>query len=390
MKLIAFYLPQFHTIPENDEWWGKGFTEWTNVKKAKPLFKNHVQPKVPLDENYYNLLDDNVKIWQADLAKKYGIYGFCYYHYWYNGKLLLEKPMEQMLANKKIDLPFCIMWCNHPWTKSWIGNDKKILISQKKSYRNEWIEHYNYLKKFFLDERYIKESNCPLIGIYSPIVLENSKEMLDCWNELAKLDGLNGIKSFTTCGSYDFDIKKYESFDYIIEMSMGFAREKLRTQSTNKVFANIFNKLNYLRRRIYVSIEKYLGIPAINFSPLRAIRNYINSKKVLQYDCDEINNVINNLPPFSKKSIPSIYVNWDNTSRYGRRGFVFTNYSPEKFEKNLLFMMQRAKNEYNSEYLFVSAWNEWAEFSVLEPEKEYGYGYLEAVKRAIEKYCEDK
>ena len=129
MKIIAFYLPQFHDIPENDEWWGKGFTEWVNVKKAQPLYKGHEQPRIPMNENYYNLLDDNVKIWQANIAKEYGIYGFCYYHYWFGGKLLLEKPMEQMLANPKVDIPFCISWANEPWTKAWV-NESKVLIPQ--------------------------------------------------------------------------------------------------------------------------------------------------------------------------------------------------------------------------------------------------------------------
>lgn len=145
MKIIAFYLPQFHNIPENDEWWGNGFTEWTNVKKAKPLYEGHMQPRVPLGGNYYNLLDDNVKIWQADLAKKYGVYGFCYYHYWFNGKMLLEKPMEQMLANKEVDIPFCICWANEPWTKAWVGDERKLLIAQEYGQEEEWKQH---LKRF--------------------------------------------------------------------------------------------------------------------------------------------------------------------------------------------------------------------------------------------------
>ena len=141
MKIIAFYLPQFHNIPENDEWWGNGFTEWTNVKKEKPLYEGHMQPRVPLGGNYYNLLDDNVKIWQADLAKKYGVYGFCYYHYWFNGKMLLEKPMEQMLANKEVDMPFCVCWANEPWTKAWVGDEKKLLIAQEYGKEEEWKQH---------------------------------------------------------------------------------------------------------------------------------------------------------------------------------------------------------------------------------------------------------
>ena len=127
MKIIAFYLPQFHEIPENDEWWGKGFTEWVNVKKASPLYDGHEQPRVPLGGNYYNLLDDEVKVWQAQIAKKYGVYGFCYYHYWFNGKMVLEEPMEQMLKNKNIDMPFCICWANEPWTKAWVGKKEVIL-----------------------------------------------------------------------------------------------------------------------------------------------------------------------------------------------------------------------------------------------------------------------
>ena len=153
MKIIAFYLPQFHNIPENDEWWGDGFTEWVNVKAAKPLFEGHQQPKVPLNDNYYNLLDDNVKIWQAKIAKEHGVYGFCYYHYWFSGKMLLEKPMEQMLKNKAVDIPFCISWANETWTKAWVNDEKKVLILQKYGEKDEWKQHFDYLLPFFKDDR---------------------------------------------------------------------------------------------------------------------------------------------------------------------------------------------------------------------------------------------
>ena len=151
MKIIAFYLPQFHTFPENDEWWGKGFTEWTSVKNAKPIIKGHVQPRVPLNAEYYNLEDVRVMEKQAQLAKEYGIYGFCYYHYWFDGKMLMEKPMEQMLKNKDVDLPFCICWANENWTRTWARKSKEILIAQTYSDRQDWVEHFNYLYQFWKD-----------------------------------------------------------------------------------------------------------------------------------------------------------------------------------------------------------------------------------------------
>lgn len=151
MKVIAFYLPQFHEIPENNEWWGKGFTEWVNVKKAKPLYRGQNQPRVPLQRNYYNLEDVSVQEWQVELAKKYGVYGFCMYHYWFNGHLLLEKPVEQYLKNNKLDLPFCLCWANENWTNVWAAGGNKILISQTYGDKNEWKKHFDYFLPFFKD-----------------------------------------------------------------------------------------------------------------------------------------------------------------------------------------------------------------------------------------------
>ena len=227
MKIIALYLPQYHDIPENDKWWGKGFTEWVNVKKAKPLYEGHYQPHVPLNNNYYNLLDDDVKIWQADLAKKYGVYGFCYYHYWFNGKMLLEQPMEQMLKNEKIDLPFCICWANEPWTRAWVG-ETETLIAQQYGYEKEWKEHFDYLLPFFKDNRYIKEDNKPLFVIYRPEVIGVLKDMLNYWNELAIDNGFSGMKyAFQTLS---MDVAKDPNkalFDYDIEFQPTYAYQDL-------------------------------------------------------------------------------------------------------------------------------------------------------------------
>ena len=158
-KIIAFYLPQFHRIPENDKWWGEGFTEWTNTKSSKPLFKGHDQPKEPLNDNYYNLLDKDTRKWQGELAKKYGIYAFCYYHYWFNGKLLLQKPIEKMLNQNEPNLPFCMCWANEPWSRSWDGREKEVIMPQAYGEKKQWKKHFDYLLPFFKDTRYIKVGN---------------------------------------------------------------------------------------------------------------------------------------------------------------------------------------------------------------------------------------
>lgn len=183
-----------------------------------------MQPRVPLGGNYYNLLDDNVKIWQADLAKKYGVYGFCYYHYWFNGKMLLEKPMEQMLANKEVDIPFCICWANEPWTKAWVGDEKKLLIAQEYGQEEEWKQHFMYLLPFFKDERYITKDGKPLFVFYRPDIVPCMKEMIETWDKLAKENGLSGITFAFQSGDYDWNnSKEAKLFDYDIEFQPPYA-----------------------------------------------------------------------------------------------------------------------------------------------------------------------
>ena len=249
MKIIAFYLPQFHNIPENDEWWGDGFTEWVNVKKAKPLYAGHVQPKEPLDDNYYDLTDDKVKVWQSQLAKKYGVYGFCYYHYWFNGKLLLEKPMEQMLANPEVDTPFCICWANEAWTKAWV-NSTQTLIPQKYGEKKEWKDHFDYMLKFFKDDRYIKCDGKPLLVIYKPELIECGNEMIDYFQELAKEAGFPGICMAYQHGNMDFysENKDDSRYDLDIEFQPIYARydyDKDHAKSGLKVkLKPIYNKMS--------------------------------------------------------------------------------------------------------------------------------------------------
>jgi len=170
MKVVALYLPQFHTIPENDTWWGEGFTEWVNIKKAIPLFENHHQPRMPLQDNYYNLADPDVMRWQASIAKEHGVYGFCFYHYWFDGKLLLQKPIENFLENKDIDIHFCISWANEHWTDQWVSEKWNVLIEQRYGERDEWKVHFDYLLPYFKDDRYIKVDEKPVFVIYCSLL----------------------------------------------------------------------------------------------------------------------------------------------------------------------------------------------------------------------------
>lgn len=367
MKIIAFYLPQFHAIPENDEWWGKDFTEWINVKKAKPLFKGHNQPRIPLNNNYYNLLYDAVKRWQIDLAKKYGIYGFCFYHYWFNSKLLLEKPVEQYLANKDLDLPFCISWANEPWTNAWVSpKANKVLIPQRYGNKKEWEEHFYYLLPFFNDERYIKNLGKPLMIIYRAGIIKVLNEMLDVWQELAYQNGLPGIEFAYQHIDLDLMKKKDDSkFTYNIHYQPAYA----------------FHELTYRKNKLLKTIKRYISI-FLERHTSKTI-NYIRPHKMTIVDYDKVWHIILNQTPMSEKCVPGAFVEWDITPRRNEGGSVYVGATPKKFQKYLSKQIKRAKEVYNKDMLFMYAWNEWAQGGYLEPDETNGYGYLEAVKQAL-------
>lgn len=360
MKVIAFYLPQFHTFPENDAWWGKGFTEWTSVKGAKPLYEGHMQPRVPLNENYYDLTDIEVMRWQANLAKEYGVYGFCYYHYWFDGKLLMEKPMEMMKDDNSIDLPFCICWANENWTRAWAAKQREVLISQTYGERVGWKEHFDYLLPFFKDKRYICVDGKPLFVIYRPEIIPCLRDMLEYWQALAVQAGLPGL-------AFAYQYREYnhltsptgDLFDYGIEYQPIFSRKKYR-RSLKYVWEYGVNTL------------------ANRFSILQ------NRYTALRYDyCKEWENIIHTMPR-DEKMIPGAFVDWDNTPRHKFRGSMYENATPENFEKYLTIQIRRAKEIYQKDMLFMFAWNEWGEGGYLEPDEQRGYGMLQAIKNALE------
>lgn len=375
MKIIAFYLPQFHNIPENDEWWGDGFTEWVNVKKAKPMYEGHKQPREPLNDNYYDLLDDDVKIWQAKIAIEHGVYGFCYYHYWFNGKMLLEKPMEQMLVNPKVDIPFCICWANEPWTKAWVNEEKKVLIPQFYGEKTEWKDHFDYLLPFLKDDRYIKKNGKPLFVMYRPNVMDCVKEMMEYWNELAIEAGLPGITFAYQSGDFDWNNDKTaECFDYDIEFQPAYGRHMLLSDKKS-----VLNTLKKIRRDVAGFFEKRFGIDLLRYGATELRK--ITKTNYIEYD--QVWKTILEMKPVRKNSIPGAFVRWDNSPRHGERAQIITGEKPEKFRKHLSAQIKHAKNDYHEDMIFIYAWNEWAEGGYLEPDKEYGFGYLEAIRDAL-------
>lgn len=383
MKIIAFYLPQFHEIPENNEWWGKGFTEWTNTKKAKPLFKDHYQPREPLNDNYYNLLDDGVKEWQINLAKEYGIHGFCFYHYWFkNGKKLLEKPIEQYLENKDLDLPFCLSWANEPWSRRWDGSEHKVLMPQEYGDEKEWKEHFYYLLPFLKDERYIKLEGKPIFIIYKPNIIPCMNDMIDCWQRLAQSNGLESISFIYQHPEFHFIENKDDS-----KFEMGIEFEPLYSFARSRVGKNTKDKLKDLFRlynqgtNIFLNRSKQIlnGLMDRNISNKFTFRFTVTDIR----DYDALVKTSISYTPLNEKNIPGVFTDWDNTARRGKNATLFIGSTPEKFKDYLSIQIKRAKEVYNKDMIFINAWNEWAEGAYLEPDKKHRFAYLQAVKDAL-------
>ncbi len=373
LKVIAFYLPQFHTIPENDQWWGQGFTEWTNVKKATSLFEGHHQPRIPLDKNYYDLMDDEVKIRQAKLAKKYGIFGFCYYHYWFkNGDKLLEKPAEQMLQNKDVDMPFCFSWANENWSRNWDGGNQEIIKEQDYGDKDDWEKHFQYLLPFFRDERYITVNGRPLLIIYKPEEIIDVYQMVSYWRKRSVEEGFPGLCMAFQFPTYYSDLfYRKDIFDYRI----GF----------EPVYCRNLKRMNHPKRSMKVSLARLiLGENYISSyrkkHKISKKENKSNPTVLHKYNYDEAWSSILNAD-WTSEFLPGAFVEWDNTPR-NKNGLAYVGFTVDKFEKYMKALLKKARSK-NKPIVFINAWNEWAEGAYLEPDELTGLGKLEALKRAL-------
>jgi hypothetical protein len=354
IKSIAFYLPQYHPIDENNNWWGNGFTEWTNVAKSVPLYPRHYQPRIPADLGFYDLRLSETREAQADLARSYGIHGFCYYHYWFNGRRLLERPINDILELNKPDFPFCLCWANESWSRRWIGEHQQVLIEQTYSADDD-LAHASYLSKVFSDSRYITIDQRPLFLVYRPSDLPKPSETL---NRFERQCSLHGIKRpyFVAVDAH------HVGYDYRVD---GFDTVLAFTPQLGVSAPDAFNDKR--------SIGKFI----------RNLRHGVLSSKLKLFDELEERNKMQALKR-SFPVIPSCFVSWDNTARRGRDGIVYANPSPSIFKSFFRKAVAEAcQHPHGHSLVFINAWNEWAEGNHLEPDLRYGHSYLQAVREVL-------
>jgi lipopolysaccharide biosynthesis protein len=355
LRAIAFYLPQFHPIPENDAWWGKGFTEWTNVTRATPRFEGHYQPHLPADLGFYDLRSPDTREAQAALAREYGIYGFCYYHYWFNGRRVLERPMNEVLASGKPDFPFCLCWANENWTRRWDGEEKEILLKQNYSAEDD-IQHIRSLIPAFKDPRYIKVNGKPLFLIYRTSNLPEPPETIRRWREEAVKAGLPGLYLANT-ESIPGDNGAAGRLP--LDAGVEFAPDFLCADPP----------IRPLRRDPPFFRNKFAGPPWSNnhISPYRSLAEKMKRKpkpNYLLYRC---------VTPM-----------WDNAARRKEKAQILIDSTPEIYQNWLAEVAKEFVPPSPEEnFIFINAWNEWAEGNHLEPCQKWGRAYLEATRKAL-------
>ncbi len=350
IRVIAYYLPQFHPIVENDIWWGKGFTEWTNVGRAQKLFKNHYQPRIPADLGYYDLRMTEAREAQAELAELAGIEGFCYWHYWFAGKRLLEKPFSEVLKSQKPSLPFSLAWANETWSGVWNNNPKRILLEQTYPGVQDYINHFYDTLSAFQDDRYIKINDKLLFVIYKPFNLPDPKLFFDTWNNLALKNGLNGFYFVGVSAKPNTESKQI--------LEMGFdAVNSYRISEATSAISKTRNLYNAISRRFF---SGNIGLSKYEYSEI--MNNWVKPDD------------------FNENIIPSLVPNWDNSPRSGKNAIILHNSTPDLFEVHLQEIIETVQNKTNK-IVFLKSWNEWAEGNYVEPDLKFGMGYINKLNK---------
>ena len=359
-RLIAFYLPQFHPIPENDEWWGKGFTEWTNVAKARPLFPGHYQPRVPADLGFYDLRVPETRAAQAEMARSHGIEGFCYWHYWFAGDRLLERPFDEVLQTKEPDFPFCLAWANESWTGIWHGLDKRILKEQTYPGMEDHRRHFEYLSKAFADPRYIRVEEKPVFLLYKPHLLPDAERVTDYWRQLASEAGFKGLHLIGITLDPHWDPRKY-GFDAV---TVSNAQPQFWLD-WNRPLQKTWRKIRF-NSALTPLLHRFSPRPQHVYSYKEAVRQ-IALKAAGDWE-----------------SFPCIVPNWDNTPRSGNRGYVLHGSTPQLFKDHLRRALTEVQGRApDRRMIFVKSWNEWAEGNHLEPDLKWGMAYLKVVAEEL-------
>lgn len=375
-RVLAFYLPQYYPVKENDEMWGKGFTEWTNVAKARPSFRNHYQPQIPADLGFYDLRLSEVREEQAILARQAGIEGFCYWHYWMgNGKMLLDMPFREVLHSGSPDFPFCLAWANHPWTnKTWQKSERFqediTFVAQEYPGDEDYINHFNYVLPAFIDKRYIRVDDKPLFMIFDPYAIPDVEHFINLWNRLARDNGLKGIHFVgraASTGTLNPKVSKKE-----IMNSVNARYDELLNKGFDAISSSTLKQADILTKGYYVKML-HLYLERKNFQ--------------LGFDRYDYRKIIKNLYHEEDSRIdvyPQLIPRWDKTPRKGKDAQVYFNSTPEAFKESIRLALETIKDKpYDKKILFLFAWNEWGEGAYMEPDIKFGHGYLDALRDMI-------
>jgi lipopolysaccharide biosynthesis protein len=381
-RLIAHYLPQYHPIPENNEWWGPGFTEWTNVTKARPLFPGHYQPRLPADLGFYDLRVPESREQQAKLARSAGIEAFCYWHYWFNGRRILERPFNEVLAAGQPDFPFCLAWANESWQGVWHGCERRTLIEQTYGGEADCDAHFHALLPAFLDKRYLRVDGRPLFVIYRPASLPDPKAFIDRWNALARGHGIPG-------------------FHFVAHLL--FSEPSFDWRAAGFDGANLAHSLKIIRKRAWDVVFAYYRqqIPR-NGSSVSPRSNFLRATqaalrlipmRILQrifgwpgsiFDYADACLFTTPSEPMPDGCYPTAIPNWDNSARSGKKGVIFHRSEPEKYRQHLKQVVASVSHvSAEHRLVFLKSWNEWAEGNYLEPDRQFGDRYLTVTREEV-------